>query len=148
MVGMEILKEITHWQVDFAQPNHTYLINNKNQIIAYAKYNSNKIEILKSRHVLDKRYRKFVTDNHIKLSELIPKYISEDIKKEDNKNDYIPKNSRVFKVKSKEKIYTVILNNNRYTCTCIGFEYRRKCRHVDAVVKKQQPYLTSGMVRV
>ena len=138
MDGMEILKEITQWQVDYRPPNHTYLVNNKNQIIAYAKYNSNKIEILKSRHKLDKRYRKFISDNHSGLSKLIPKYISEDIKKEDIQKDIIPKNSRVFKVKSKGKQYTVILNNNQYNCNCIGFEYRRKCKHVEAVAKKQQ----------
>ena len=137
-MGMEILKEVTQWQVDFRQPNHTYLVNNKNQIIAYAKWHTNEIEILKSRHVLDKRYRKFISDNHNQLSKLIPNYIKEDIKKEDNKNDYIPKNSRVFKVKSNNKEYQVILNNNQYTCNCTGFSYRRKCKHVDAVAKKQQ----------
>lgn len=134
---MEILKEITQWQVNYRQPNHTYLINNKNQIIAYAKYNSSKIEIFKSRHVLEKRYRKFISVNHTQLSKLIPQFISED-KKEEIEKDYIPKNSRIFKVKSKDKEYQVILNNKQYTCSCVGFSYRRKCRHVDAVAKKQQ----------
>lgn len=135
---MEILKEITNWQVDFRQPNHTYLVNNKNQIVAYAKWHTNEIDILKSRTVLDKRYRKFTTDNHSELSKLIPQFKHEDIKKEKEK-DIIPANSRVFKVKSKEKEYTVVLNNNRFTCTCTGFGFRRKCKHVEAVAKKQQP---------
>jgi hypothetical protein len=114
------------------------LVNDKNQIIAYAKFNSNKIVILKTRHNLDKRYRKFISDNHIELSKLIPKYISENIKKENIQKDIIPKKSRIFKVKSKEKEYTVILNNKQYNCNCIGFEYRRKCKHVEAVAKKQK----------
>jgi hypothetical protein len=135
---MEILKEITQWQVNYRSPNHTYLVNDKNQIIAYAKFNSNKIVILKTRHNLDKRYRKFISDNHIELSKLIPKYISENIKKENIQKDIIPKKSRIFKVKSKEKEYTVILNNKQYNCNCIGFEYRRKCKHVEAVAKKQK----------
>jgi hypothetical protein len=147
MVGMEIIKEITHWQVDFAQPNHTYLINNKNQIIAYAKHHSIEITILKSRHVLDKRYRKFVPSNHKKLLQLASKFSFENVKKEEVK-EYIPKDARIFRVKSKEKQYTVILQKNQYTCNCIGYGYRRKCRHVDAVAKKQQPPLTLGMVRV
>ncbi len=138
MMGMEILKEITNWEVDYRQPNHTYLVNNKGQIIAYAKWHSNEIDILKSRNTLDKRYRKFIKDNHSGLSKLIPQYIKEDNIK-DNQKMIIPDNVRVFKVKSKEKEYMVTMdNNNRLSCHCTGFGFRRKCKHVEAVAKKQQ----------
>jgi hypothetical protein len=44
---MEILKEITQWDVDYQQPNHTYLVNAKNKVVAYAKWHSAKdIQIL------------------------------------------------------------------------------------------------------
>ena len=134
---MEILKEITQdWAVDGRLPNHTYLLNDKGQIIAFAKWHSNEIDILKSRVYLDKRYRKFTKDNHSGLSKLIPKFKTEDnIEKE---KDIIPAGARVFKVKSKEKEYKVILNNNQLTCNCTGFGFRRKCKHVDAVAKIQQ----------
>ena len=134
---MEILKEITpDWAVDFRPPNHTYLLNNKGQIIAFARYHANDIDILKSRIYLDKRYRKFVKDNHSGLSKLIPQFQHEDdIKKE---KDIIPAGARVFKVKSKEKEYQVILKNNQLSCSCTGFGFRRKCKHVDAVAKIQQ----------
>lgn len=135
---MEILKEVTNWDVEYRQPNHTYLVNKKGQIIAYAKWHSNEIDILKSRNVLDKRYRKFIIDNHSELSKLIPKYIKEDNIK-DNQKMIIPDNARVFKVKSKDKEYQVILSNNRLSCNCTGFGFRRKCKHVDAVAKIQQP---------
>jgi hypothetical protein len=128
---MEILKEVTQWDCDYQAPNHTYLVNNKNQIIAYAKKHSNNITILKSRINLDKRYRKFIKDNHSSLSKLIIKYKSED-------NIIIPDNTRIFKVKSNNREYTVLLKDNNYTCNCIGFGYRGKCKHSEAVAKKQQ----------
>jgi len=128
---MEILKEVTQWDCDYQAPNHTYLVNNKNQIIAYAKKHSNNITILKSRINLDKRYRKFIKDNHSSLSKLIIKYKSED-------NIIIPDNTRVFNVKSNNREYTVLLKYNNYTCNCIGFGYRGKCKHSEAVAKKQQ----------
>jgi len=128
---MEILKEVTQWDCDYQVPNHTYLVNNKNQIIAYAKKHSNNITILKSRINLDKRYRKFIKDNHSSLSKLIIKYKSED-------NIIIPDNTRIFKVKSNNREYTVLLKDNNITCNCIGFGYRGKCKHSDAVAKKQQ----------
>lgn len=137
---MEILKEVTNWDVDYRQPNHTYLVNNKGQIIACAKWHSNEIEIYRSRQTLNKRYRKFVKDNHSELSKLFSKYKNEDNQKE---KEFIPvktDNIRTFKVKSKEKEYLVEYNKitKNYTCSCIGFGYRRKCRHVDAVAKKIQ----------
>lgn len=130
---MEIVKEISQWTVDYKQPNHTYLLNNKGQIVAYAKYGSNDIDILISRNPLDKKYRKFIKTEHVGLSKLIPKFIHED-KKTKNKD------SRYFKVQSKDKEYTVEFNQktNKIYCSCVGFTYHGKCKHSDAVAKKIQ----------
>jgi hypothetical protein len=71
---------------------------------------------------IDKRYRTFIRVNSPALSKLIPKTTD----------------SRLFKVKSNDKEYMVELSsNNRYTCTCTGFMYRAKCKHIDAVKEKQ-----------
>ena len=43
---------------------------------------------------------------------------------------------RVFCVKSKKNQYTVTLNVTRYSCTCVGFQYHRSCRHTKAVAQK------------
>lgn len=45
-------------------------------------------------------------------------------------------NVRVFKVKAKANIYTVIKNGSKYTCDCLGFQYRKNCRHTKAVHAK------------
>ena len=74
---------------------------------------------------MDKRYRKFIKVDNVELSKLIPK----------TKNT----NIRTFNVQSKDKIYTVELDTlkNRYRCTCPGFTFRGKCKHIDAVMKQQ-----------
>jgi len=41
---------------------------------------------------------------------------------------------QVWSVKgSKGNIYTVKLSNGSYSCTCAGYGFRRKCRHIDGV---------------
>lgn len=136
---MEILREITQWSVDYSrQPNHTYLVNAKNQIVAYAKWHSKSdVQIFKSRHTLDKRYRKFEIVQHSKLAKIAKQFANEDIKKE--KEIIKPtENIRVFNVKSKDKVYTVTFNKNskQVICGCIGFGYRHYCKHSDAVAKQ------------
>lgn len=36
-------------------------------------------------------------------------------------------------VGSKGNHYTVRLKGDHYTCTCAGFGWRRKCRHIDGI---------------
>jgi hypothetical protein len=135
---MKILKEITEWDVEYRQPNHTYLLNAKNQIVAYAKWSGDEIDELKSRHVLDKRYRKFIEAEHTGLSKLIPKYNNE-VRPEEKQEEFKPVYERTFKVKSGEKVYIVGFARNQLTCSCTGFGYRRKCKHVDVVKKQHFP---------
>ena len=45
-----------------------------------------------------------------------------------------PAGEKVWKVEgSKGNIYTVKLSDGAYSCTCPGFSYRRKCRHIEGV---------------
>jgi hypothetical protein len=136
---LKIVKEITVWNgIEYRPPNHTYLLNSKNQIIAFAKWHGDEIDELKSRISLDKRYRKFVEDDHPGLSELFQKYKAEDTS-EEKQEQFKPVYERTFKVKSKGKEYIVGFANNQLTCSCIGFGYRRKCKHADVVKKQHFP---------
>ena len=134
---MKILKEISDWSVEYRQPNHTYLVNSKNQIVAYAKWHSQKdVLIFQSRNQLDKRYRKFIEVSHRALEK-----IAKTIKDELPEKEQVIKPTediRVFNVKSKGKVYAVTFNKNskQVVCGCIGFNYRRYCKHSDAVAKK------------
>ena len=113
----QILQEITEWDIDYPIINKIYLLDLKDNIIAYSN-SDNSITQLKSPIKLDKRRRKFIKVNDNRFSKLIQK---------DN-------NTRIFKVKSKDNEYTVSLDNdNRLSCTCTGFTFRGNCKHIKAV---------------
>ena len=128
----KILKETTEWICDYTVYNHTYLLDPKNRIIAYYNVKDKTIHKLNSPYIIDKKYRKFVETKHVGLSKLIPKYDTQDTPEE---KEFKPKYDRTFNVKSGEKVYTVGLSNQNLTCSCTGFGFRRKCKHVEAVKK-------------
>ena len=122
---MQILKETTVWSTDYSVPNHIYLLDNKNRLLAYADAETGEIHVSKSQSmVFDKRYRTFKAVNHPGLSKLVKTEKAEGV--------------RLFKVQSGQKIYNVEVSSSVYTCTCTGFNFRGKCKHGDAVVKKLQ----------
>jgi hypothetical protein len=126
--GMEIIKEITVWDCEYNVPNNTYLLNNKGKLIAYIKEGDSVINQLKTPLEFSKSRRKFIKIQHDGLSKLIKD------EKKDNTKRIIPKNVQLFNVNSNDRDYTVEVTDNRYfSCTCIGFGYRNKCKHVEAV---------------
>lgn len=133
---MEIIKEITIWNCDYSVCNHTYLLSKSGKVLAYADERDGKIIQLKSQFILDKRYRKFEKVNHAGLSKLA-KTFQEDIA-EKPAPIKPSENIRVFNVKSNGKVYTITFNkkSKTVTCGCIGFNYRRYCKHSDAVAKQ------------
>ena len=125
---MEIIKEITVWDCEYNVPNNTYLLNNKGKLIAYIKEGDSIINQLKTPLEFSKSRRKFIKIQHDGLSKLIKE------EKQDNVKRIIPKNVQLFNVNSNDRDYTVEVTDNRYfSCTCIGFGYRNKCKHVEAV---------------
>jgi len=120
---LEILKETTVWS-DRSNANHTYLLEGT-KIVAYAKFGGDEVQVLKTQIKIDKRYRTFVKTKHFGLEKFI-------------KKTPIKSNTRVFKVQSKTKEYFVELSDYNYTCTCTGFNFRGKCKHITAVVETQQ----------
>jgi len=129
----EILKEVTEWQSDYRVPNHTYLLDGKGNIIAYLPETGGDIIISKSKSIkLNKRYRKFVKVKNINLAKL-SKSLLAPVKEEFKK----PKSVRAFKVKSNDREYLVeVFAGNKLSCNCVGFGYRGKCKHSDAVKAK------------
>jgi len=43
---------------------------------------------------------------------------------------------RRFNVQGKGGNYVVTKSGKNYSCTCIGFKYHSKCKHISAVIKK------------
>ena len=119
----EILKETTEWECDYVVPNHTYLIGKSGKILAYENYFTGEIITLKSNLKLDKRRRSFIKVKNTKLQAL--------------KKDYKPDpDEKVFIVKSKDKEYSVVLKGGKYSCNCLGFTYRGKCKHIESISLK------------
>lgn len=103
---MRAYKEITDWST----PNHTYLLDGNN-LIAYIKegettpfYFKNPIK------GFDKSKRKFIelTDNPFEVT----------------------LSSTLREVKG-SKGNTYFVNDDERTCTCPGFTFRGKCKHVE-----------------
>ena len=106
---MEALKEVTVWEVEYRQPNHTYLIDG-DKAVAYIRWHEGKPEFFKTPQKLDKRYRKFEKVD-IGLFEV-----------EDRKDPVI-----LEVPGSKGAVYYV--NTETGTCTCPGFTFRGACKH-------------------
>jgi hypothetical protein len=45
-------------------------------------------------------------------------------------------NIRRFKIVNNNKEYIVVKNESHFSCSCIGFKYHAKCKHIEAVRKK------------
>ena len=108
---MRALKEITEWNIDYEQPNHTYLIDDHDKIIAYKKLHKGKSIFPTTKFLLNKRYRKFVEVDAAQF-----KYITLDTKA----------NTKIV-IGSKGDKYLIDLDKK--TCTCNGFKFRGKCKH-------------------
>lgn len=122
---MQVIKETTVWNTDYSVINHTYLLDNSNHLIAYARGDTGEIIISKSKTItIDKRYRTFKIVKHPGLEKLV---------KTEKQNGV-----RLFKVQSGQKVYNVEIRENGYICTCTGFSFRGKCKHGEAVAEKLQ----------
>ena len=122
---LEILKETTVWADGYQNCNHTYLLDGS-KIVAYVKSGTDEVQVLRTPLAIDKRYRTFIKAYHSGLANL-------------SKSQPKDPDTKVFKVKSNTKEYIVKVNKNRYNCTCTGYNFRGKCKHIDAVAKKLQP---------
>lgn len=108
---MLAIKEITVWKGISRQPNHTYLMDG-DKIIAYKQWHTGEPIYSKTPLRMDKRYRKFV---EVEVSQFknIPQVAS---------------NTKTVQG-SKGNTYTVNLDTN--TCSCPGFTFRGKCKHIE-----------------
>ena len=110
---MEAVREITEWTgVDYPSPNHDYLLDG-DRVVAYRPWGTAEIRTIKGQLKIDRRGRKFepLRDNPFRGF--------------DKKQEPM-----VLEVKgSKGQSYTVNLADK--TCTCPGYTFRGRCKHVE-----------------
>ena len=110
---MEALKEVTVWEVEYRQPNHTYLMDG-DKAVAYIRWHEGPAEFFKTPQKLDKRYRKFE-------------------KADVSLFDVKEQKSSIIEVKG-SKGNSYFINPEEKTCTCPGFTFRGDCKHTKELV--------------
>lgn len=111
---MILAKEITVWDVEHRQPNHTYLMNDSmDKIIGYFKWHNAK-DFMKFKKPIgfDTRYRKF---------EVIKRYEEQ------------TENKRWKILGSRDHVYYVEETDTGMSCTCVGYKFHGKCKHIEQV---------------
>ena len=58
-MALEVLKEVTEWNVAYRQPNHVYLFDGE-RVVAYQKWGEGVPIYYTHKQKLDKRGRKFI----------------------------------------------------------------------------------------
>lgn len=120
---MILVKEITHWEGVTRQCNHTYIMDESmTKSYGYFKWHNPKEFQMFSKPIrFDSRYRKF-------------KVIKRDLYFVGQE----PTN-RIWQIKgSKDHVYTVEETENGMTCSCIGYKYHGKCKHIDGVLNEHK----------
>ena len=126
-MGISSYAEVTEWDSEYSVPNHTYLFDGKSNILAYAPRGGEEIVKLEIPLKLNTNRRKFVKVKHKALDKFAKTVIIEEPKSE------YPN----WQVKSDSgKTYTVSLIEGKYSCNCVGYGYRGKCKHSEQVRKE------------
>ena len=112
-MALEALKEVTVWNTDF-QCNHTYLLDG-DKVLAYRQWHTGE-PIWGSPMRFDRRYRKFEPAD-LKLFGIVD----------------APVVNPSTKVVKGAKGNEYILDLDEKTCSCPGFKFRGKCKHVETL---------------
>ena len=108
---MKVLKEVTEdWTTDF-MPNHTYLMDGE-KAIAYKPWHEDPVQHMSKGWRLDKARRKFKE---------LP-FVASEWGVEEQKNTVTVEGS-------KGNTYEVDVDAE--TCSCPGFQFRGKCKHIE-----------------
>ena len=116
---MIVLKETTEWNDN--TPNHIYFVSdNKSKLLAYIKSGTEEVLKLSVPIAFSTTRRKFV-----------------ELKNTFGFNGGEKSTNPTWKVEgSKGSIYIIEQTNNSYVCSCSGYKFRGKCKHIDEFLRK------------
>jgi hypothetical protein len=110
---MIAVQEVTVWESDI-QPNHIYLLDG-DRAHAYIAKGTNKVVEFTKPLRLDKKGRKFIELKNNPFSVQVKSVL---VKVTGSKGD------------------TYFVDPDNKTCTCNGFTFRGRCKHLDSVIGK------------
>ncbi len=120
---MKYLQEVTEWDSPNAQ-NHTYYVcDDKTKMVGYIKQGTTDLFKFKQPIAIYTKGRKFVELK--KKGEPDSVYF---VKQE----VFTPKDVIIVKGSS-GKEYQITKVGSRYSCSCPGFQFRNKCKHIEEV---------------
>lgn len=115
----KFIKEVTEWSD--ATPNHTYLVvDSREKMLGYVRQDTGLLQMFKQPLPFDVRRRKFqeVTNT---WGYVEPELVN---------------TANTWQIKSSSgSVYTIERHGSRLSCTCIGFKFKSKCRHVQEFVE-------------
>ena len=117
---MKAFQEITEWDCEFVVPNHVYFLSDsKDKMYGYVKAGTGEIQEVKKPyrfHVRGRRFKEVPDIWNVTVDETEPV---------EGRNWIV--------AGSKGASYTVTENHGLWTCTCAGFKFRNRCRHVEEI---------------
>lgn len=118
---MKIMQEITKWAVEYRQPNHVYLMDG-DKVYAASRWGEDPPQYFQVPLRINRGGRKFVE---------VPNQwgFRTDITTEPESITK-PAGESWTVTGSRGDQYTVTLESGRWSCTCSGFGFRGRCRHI------------------
>lgn len=117
---MKYFQEVTEWDIPTAQNHIYYLKDDKTKMVGYIKAGTKTLFKFKTPIDIYTKGRKFVELK--KKAEPDSVYFQSIEEK--------PKHVKIVQGSSGKEYYIEKVGS-RYTCTCPGFVFRSKCKHVD-----------------
>ena len=112
---MKILQETTDWEV----PNHTYFVTDgKDKMFAYVKASGDEVQEFTKPIPFSTSHRKFKEIDNVWA--FAPKEV-----------EAIPDGFVKIVLGSKGERYTITEVSGIRQCSCPGFKFRSKCRHIE-----------------
>jgi hypothetical protein len=126
---MKYYLETTEWSDGSTKNGSYYLSDDRMYMVAYQAPGQTEYKRFKSPIRIDKRGRTFKV---VAPGEPDSVYIikSADIALQTPSK---PASNAVAVTGSNGTIYYVTRSTNTYVCTCSGFQFRRKCKHIDSI---------------
>ena len=123
---MKFFQEVTQWSG--STPNHVYyLTDDKRKMVGYIRAGTKRLHKFSQPMSFDSRGRKFVVlDRQGEPDEV---YFPREAERQTETDSVQVQGSG-------GKVYHLTRNRAGWTCTCPGYMFRRRCRHVEEAQQK------------